>query len=151
MKIAIGADHAGFLLKEKLKQKLTAEGHELFDAGTFSSESVDYPDFAATVAEHVVLGHAEKGLLVCFSGVGMSIAANKIRGIRAALGTGPEEVSYTRRHNDANVLAVGAQFTPEPVAAAMVDVFLNTEFEGGRHGRRVAKIAALEESQKEKQ
>lgn len=151
MKIAIGADHAGFLLKEKLKQRLTAESHEVFDAGTFSAESVDYPDYAATVASQVTGGSAEKGVLVCFSGVGMSIAANKIRGIRAALGTSPEEVSFTRRHNNANVLTIGAHFTEEAIANAMVDVFLNTEFEGGRHGRRVEKIAALEQSQKEKQ
>ena len=102
MKIAIGADHAGFLLKQKLRDELIAEGHEVMDAGTTSTESVDYPDFAAKVAGQVVSGAVDKGILVCASGVGMSIAANKFNGIRAALGTSEDEVGYVRRHNDAN-------------------------------------------------
>lgn len=150
MKISIGSDHAGFLLKEKLRDKLRAEGHEVFDVGTTSTESVDYPDFAEKVADEVVSGAVDKGILVCFSGVGMSIAANKVNGIRAALGTSPEEVSFVRRHNDANVLTIGANFTSEDTANKMTDVFLTTDFEGGRHARRIGKVAAIEEHQKGK-
>ena len=150
MKIAIGADHAGFLLKQKLRDELIAEGHEVMDAGTTSTESVDYPDFAAKVADQVVSGAADKGILVCASGVGMSIAANKFNGIRAALGTSEDEVGYVRRHNDANILAIGANYTDEATARKITEVFLNTEFEGGRHARRVAKIQAIEDSQKGK-
>lgn len=145
MKIAIGADHAGFTLKEHLLGKLREEGHEVVDFGTNSTESTDYPDFAAAVGRAVVSGQADKGLLVCSSGVGMSIAANKITGVRAALGTTPDEVSYTRRHNDANVLAIGAKYTDEQLAGEMLDTFLRTEFEGGRHARRIAKINQLEQ------
>ena len=148
MKIAIGADHAGFLLKQKLRDELTANGHEVMDAGTTSAESVDYPDFAKIVAAQVVSGAVEKGILICSSGVGMSIAANKFNGIRAALGTSEDEVGFVRRHNDANVLAIGANFTAEDTASRMVEVFLNTPFEGGRHARRLAKIQAIEDSQK---
>jgi ribose 5-phosphate isomerase B len=148
MRIAIGADHAGFVLKDKLRDELRSQGHEVADLGTVSAESVDYPDFAEKVAAQVVAGEAEKGILVCSSGVGMSIAANKINGIRAALGTNPDEVSYTRRHNDANILAIGAKYTDEPTAAELVQVFLNTQFEGGRHARRIAKVEALERAQK---
>jgi ribose 5-phosphate isomerase B len=148
MKIAIGADHAGFLLKEKLREQLRAEGHDVIDAGTTSTDSVDYPDFAEKVSDHVVSGAVDKGILVCFSGVGMSIAANKVNGIRAALGTTPEEVSYVRRHNDANVLAIGAHFTDEAMASKMTGVFLSTEFEGGRHSRRISKIDGIEKHQK---
>jgi len=148
MKIAIGADHAGFLLKEKLRDELRAEGHEVVDVGTTSMDSVDYPDFAEKVSEQVASGNVDKGILVCFSGVGMSIAANKVNGIRAALGTNPDEVSYIRKHNDANILAIGAHFTDESTARKMTEVFLSTEFEGGRHIRRIAKIDALEKHQK---
>ncbi len=148
MKIAIGADHAGFLLKQKLRDELIAEGHEVMDAGTTSTESVDYPDFAAKVAGQVVSGAADKGILVCSSGVGMSIAANKFNGIRAALGTSEDEVGYVRRHNDANILAIGANYTDEATARKITEVFLNTAFDGGRHARRVAKIQAIEDSQK---
>jgi ribose 5-phosphate isomerase B len=148
MKIAIGADHAGFLLKDKLRDDLRAAGHEVTDFGTVSTESVDYPDFAEKVAANVVAGEVDKGILVCSSGVGMSIAANKINGVRAALGTNADEVSYTRRHNDANILALGANYTDAATAGELVDVFLKTEFEGGRHARRIAKIEALEKAQK---
>lgn len=146
MKIALGSDHAGFELKERLRQKLTAAGYEVSDKGTVSTDSTDYPDFAAAVGRAVRDGEAEKGLLVCASGVGMSIAANKIRGVRAALGTSPDEVSYVRRHNDANVLTVGAKYTTPELADELVDVFLSTPFEGGRHARRVGKIQQLEET-----
>jgi ribose 5-phosphate isomerase B len=117
------------------------------DLGTSSTESTDYPDFAAAVGHAVRDGAAEKGLLVCSSGVGMSIAANKIKGIRAALGTNTDEVSYVRRHNDANILAIGQKYTEPALAEAMVDVFLTTEFEGGRHQRRLDKITALEQTE----
>lgn len=144
MKIAIAADHAGFLLKEKLRDYLKAEGHEVTDFGTTSTESTDYPDWAAKVAHRVAAGDAERGVLVCSSGVGMSIAANKVHGVRAALGTHAEEVALVRGHNDANVLTLGAKFTPEPEAKQLLDIFLSTPFEGGRHARRVGKITQLE-------
>ena len=146
MKIAIGADHAGFELKESLRSQLEQAGHEIVDFGTDSPQSVDYPDFAAQVAYDVAEGSAERGILVCSTGVGMSMAANKVDGIRAALGTIPDEVRLTRQHNNANVLTLGARYLDPPKAMELVNVFLNTEFEGGRHARRVAKIMDLEKS-----
>jgi ribose 5-phosphate isomerase B len=148
MRIVIGADHAGYELKAKLVEQLRGEGHEVRDVGTLGGESVDYPDFAAQVAAGVARGEAERGILVCSSGVGMSIAANKVNGVRAALGMNEDEVGYSRRHNDANVLAIGAKYTDEETACRMTEVFLSTEFEGGRHARRIAKIEALERAQK---
>lgn len=145
MKIAVGADHAGFLLKERLLARLREQGHDVTDFGTHSTESTDYPDYAAAVGHAVAGGEADKGLLVCSSGVGMSIAANKIDGIRAALGTNTDLVSYTRRHNDANILAIGANYTPAGEAEQLLDTFLTTDFEGGRHARRVEKIKLLEQ------
>jgi ribose 5-phosphate isomerase B len=139
MRIAVGADHAGFRLKERLKQELLAKGHQILDEGTASEESTDYPDYARAVAD--------RGILVCSSGVGMSIAANKVKGIRAALATNPEEVALTRSHNDANILALGAKFTAPDEAARLIDVFLSTGFEGGRHARRIGKIQTIEENQ----
>ncbi len=147
MKIAIGSDHAGFALKEQLREKLRAEGHEVVDVGTTSTESTDYPDYAAAVGHAVRDGEVEKGVLVCSSGVGMSIAANKIKGVRAALGTNTDEVSYVRRHNDANILAIGQKYTEPALAEALLDVFLTTEFEGGRHQRRLDKIKILEQTE----
>src|SRR6185436_20081092 len=149
MRIALGADHAGFELKNELSDVLRQSGHEVCDFGTNSAESIDYPDYAAHVAKTVAAGKAERGVLVCSSGVGMSIAANKIRGIRAALGVSPEEVRVTRAHNDANVLTLGARFTDPALARELVRTFLETPFEdsgndGGRHARRVAKISDLE-------
>ncbi len=149
MKIAVGADHAGYALKESLLGKLKSEGHEVVDFGTHSLDSTDYPDYAAAVGRAVVQHQADLGLLVCSSGVGMSIAANKIHGVRAALGFNADEVSYTRRHNDANVLAIGAKYTDEPTAVAILDVFLNTPFEGGRHARRIEKINKLEQEEQQ--
>lgn len=147
MKIALGADHAGFRLKEHLRARLIAEGHEVVDKGTQSEESTDYPDYARLVAESVSRGDVDRGILVCSSGVGMSIAANKVHGVRAALGYNEEEVRLTRAHNDANVLALGEKFTPPDVADRLVDTFLTSEFDGGRHERRINKISAMEESQ----
>ena len=144
MKIAIGADHAGFVLKERLRQKLVRDGHEVVDFGTDSEQSCDYPDFAQSVGRDVAMGRCDRGILVCGTGVGMAIAANKISGVRAAPGQFAEEVRLTREHNDANVLTLGARFVAPEVAESMVDVFLSTEFLGGRHSRRVAKIAKME-------
>jgi ribose 5-phosphate isomerase B len=147
MKIAIGADHAGFSLKEGLLEVLKRDGHEVLDRGTYSTESCDYPDFAAAVARDVASGSADRGILVCTTGVGMAMAANKVHGIRAALGTCPEEVELVRADNDANVLTLGAKFTKAQDAEVLVDKFLTTEFAGGRHARRVAKISAIEDGE----
>jgi ribose 5-phosphate isomerase B len=150
MKIAIAADHAGFSLKQTLRDALRAQGHEVIDFGTDNDESTDYPDYASAVGRNLADGGAERGILVCSSGVGMSIAANKIAGVRAALGTVPEEVRVTRQHNDANVLTLGARFTTPEEAGRLVDIFLNTKFDGGvRHVRRLAKIAELDRSAQE--
>ncbi len=146
MKIAIGADHAGFALKEQLRQRLAAEGHEVVDYGTASTESCDYPDFARPVAHDVGEGRADRGILVCSTGIGMAMAANKVSGVRAAPAQSEDEVRLTREHNDANVLTIGARYLDEERASALIELFLHTEFTGGRHARRVAKIAQLEGS-----
>ena len=146
MKIAIGADHAGFELKESLRSQLEQAGHQVIDFGTDSTQSVDYPDYAGKVAHDVASGGAERGILVCSTGVGMSMAANKVNGIRAALGTVPDEVRLSREHNNANVLTLGARYLDAPKAMELVNVFLETGFAGGRHARRVAEIADLEKS-----
>jgi len=145
MKISLGADHAGYILKDHLRDVLSAAGHQVTDHGTEGPASVDYPDFAAAVGRDVAGGAADRGILVCGSGVGMSIAANKINGVRAALGTNPEEVALTRHHNDANVLTLGARFLETPEADELVRIFLETSFDGGRHERRVEKISQLEQ------
>jgi len=149
MKITIGADHAGFSLKEGLVEVLKRDGHEVLDRGTYSAEPCDYPDLAAAVARDVASGRADRGILVCGTGVGMAIAANKVHGIRAAVGTCPEEVGLVRAHNDANVLTFGARFTKAEDAEAMTNKFLTTEFAGGRHARRVAKISAIEDGEQD--
>ena len=140
----MGADHAGYSLKEKLRARLATEGHEVVDYGTNSSESVDYPDFAQPVARDVSGGRADRGILVCSTGIGMAMAANKVRGVRAAPAQSDDEVKFTREHNDANVLTLGARYLDEGRAMELIEIFLNTEFAGGRHARRVAKIAQLE-------
>jgi len=145
MKIAIGADHAGFALKDQLRDELSRAGNEVTDFGTNSAESTDYPDYAAAVGRRVAAGQADRGILVCGSGVGMSIAANKIHGIRAALGVNPDEVRLVRQHNNANVLTLGSRFIDRPAAWELVRIFLDTPFDGGRHERRVEKISRLEE------
>src|SRR3954465_12674364 len=147
MKIAIAADHAGFALKEKLRQKLADDGHEVVDFGTGSTDSCDYPDYAGKVAREVSEGRSERGILVCSTGIGMAMAANKVAGGRAAPAQSEDEVRLTREHNDANVLTLGARYLDEGRAAGLVHIFLDTEFMGGRHARRVAKIAQLEGSQ----
>jgi ribose 5-phosphate isomerase B len=144
MKIAIGADHAGFSLKEKLRQKLAEEGHEVADFGTDSLDSCDYPDYAQRVAREVAQGRTDRGILVCSTGIGMAMAANKVDGVRAAPAQNDDEVQFTREHNDANVLTLGAKYMDEARAMELIDIFLNTEFAGGRHARRVAKIMQLE-------
>ena len=144
MKIAIAADHAGFSLKEKLRQKLAQDGHEVLDFGTESEASCDYPDFAQPVARDVAQGRSDRGILVCSTGIGMAMAANKVDGVRAAPAQSEDEVKFTREHNDANVLTLGARYVDENRALDLIHIFLNTEFAGGRHARRVAKIAQLE-------
>jgi len=144
MKIALGADHAGFELKEKIKQKLAAQGITVDDRGTNSTASCDYPDFARAVAEEVAAKGADLGILVCSTGIGMSIAANKVPGIRAAKVDTEFEAERSREHNDANVLTLGANIVSEDVASKIVDKWLATPFAGGRHERRVEKIAAIE-------
>jgi ribose 5-phosphate isomerase B len=144
MRIAIGADHAGFALKMAIASCLRQAGHEVIDAGTHSAESCDYPDFAGPVGRGVASGDAERGILVCYTGVGMSIAANKIEGVRAVLAVNKDEIELSRRHNNANVLTLGAKHTATEEANEYVKLFLETGFEGGRHQRRVDKISELE-------
>jgi ribose 5-phosphate isomerase B len=146
MRIAIGSDHAGFVLKESLRQKLLRDGHDVVDFGTSSTESCDYPDYAQLVAREVSRGSVDRGILVCATGIGMAMAANKVPGVRAAPAQSQEEVRLTREHNDANVLTLGAKFLDDARGGELVDIFLGTEFQGGRHARRVAKIARLEHS-----
>jgi ribose 5-phosphate isomerase B len=144
VRIAIGSDHAGYELKQAVGPSLEEAGHELIDVGADSPEAVDYPDPAARAARLVAGGAAERAVIVCGSGVGVAIAANKVAGVRAVNAHDPEEAEMSRRHNDANVLTLaGRRFGPD-AAAPIVAAFLATDFEGGRHARRVAKIAALE-------
>ncbi len=140
MKIALGADHAGYDLKEHLARFLRQQGHEVQDLGTFSHESVDYPDFAAAVARSVTGGEAERGLLVCGTGIGVAIAANKHRGIRAANCNDLFGARMARAHNDANVLTLGGRIVGPGLAEEIVRTFLDTAWEDGRHRRRVEKI-----------
>jgi ribose 5-phosphate isomerase B len=144
MKIAIAADHAGFVLKEQLRQTLAAEGHEVTDFGPGNAESCDYPDYAQPVARAVSAGSADRGILVCSTGIGMAMAANKVAGVRAAPAVSEDEVRLTREHNDANVLTLGARYLDEEQARKLTGIFLHTDFAGGRHARRVAKIAQIE-------
>lgn len=146
MKIALGADHAGFALKEFLRRELEAGGHEVTDFGTHSADSTDYPDYAHKVASAVAEGRCERGILVCFTGVGMSISANRHRGVRAALAYNADVVELLRRHNDANVLALGAKYVSPAQAREWVKTFLETPFDGGRHERRVKKMEPGEQS-----
>ncbi|HVR83848.1 MAG TPA: ribose 5-phosphate isomerase B [Planctomycetota bacterium] len=146
MKIAIGADHAGFAAKEEIKNVIKALGHQFIDVGTASDQSVDYPDYAVKVARAVVSGEADRGVLICGTGIGMSIAANKVPNIRAAVVTDEKTADLSRRHNDANVFCAGARITPVVKIAESLKVWLQTPFEGGRHLNRVNKIAALEKA-----
>ena len=142
-KLIIGSDHAGFALKESIKSALIELGHEVKDVGTHDTASCDYPDYAKPVAKAVAAGEADAGILVCSTGIGMSMAANKVPGVRAALVHHIYEAQMTRRHNDANVICIGANITGPAIALEAVKAFLTTEFEGGRHQRRVDKIENL--------
>ncbi len=146
-KVLIASDHAGLSGKEAIKKTLDQMGVAYEDLGTHSEESVDYPDYAERVAKGVVNGEAERGILVCGSGIGISIAANKIPGIRAALVWNEETASLSRKHNDANIVAVGARTTAPETIDQIIRTFLTTEFEGGRHAQRVEKIAKLEQQE----
>jgi ribose 5-phosphate isomerase B len=146
MKIALGADHAGYLLKDRIRQYVIELGHQVIDEGTNAADSVDYPDFARKVAETVAAGRAERGILVCGSGIGMAISANKVPGIRAANVCSQYEAQMSREHNNLNVLALGARILDEAVATQIVQIWLNTPFSGGRHSDRVDKIHEIEKA-----
>ena len=148
MNIAVGADHKGFDLKEKVKTILAELGHTVTDFGTNSAdESVDYPDYGLKVAHAVAEHKADYGITVCWTGNGMNIAANKVHGIRAGMALNPEMAQLTRAHNDANVLTLAAKYTPENQLDQIISTFLSTPFEGGRHERRVEKIEKEEEQE----
>lgn len=144
MRITIGADHAGFALKEAVRAHLEHSGHAVTDAGAYSEDSVDYPVIAAAVAGAVASGDAEFGVLVCGTGLGMAIAANKIRGVRAVQVNDVAFAEMSRRHNDANVVTLAGRSIHAELASSIVDAFLSTEFEGGRHQKRVDQITGLE-------
>jgi ribose 5-phosphate isomerase B len=144
MKVAIGSDHAGYEDKEKIKKQLAEMGVEYEDVGTNSSESVDYPIYAKKVAEKVAGGEVEQGILVCGSGNGMQIAANKVRGVRAALAWNAETARLAREHNDSNVLSIPARMISPEEVSKVIESYLNANFEGGRHARRVDEISKLE-------
>lgn len=144
MKIAIGCDHGGFELKEAVRGSLEEQGIEVEDFGAFSEESIDYAPIAARVARSVAGGHADRGILICSTGLGVCMAANKVKGIRAATCTDLFCAEMTRRHNNANVLCMGGKVVDRTTALQMVDVFLKTEFDGGRHQRRIEQIAQIE-------
>lgn len=144
MKVSIASDHAGFEQKQQLADYLRREGHEVLDRGPENDDRVDYPDFAALVARDVAAGAAERGVLVCGTGIGMAIAANKVDGIRAANVTTPEFARLAREHNDANVVTVSGRFVGLETNEAILQAFLSTEFGEGRHAGRVQKIMALE-------
>ncbi|MGI9953126.1 ribose 5-phosphate isomerase B [Moorellaceae bacterium AZ2] len=144
MRIALGSDHGGYYLKEEIKKFLEEEGVSYRDFGCFSPEAVDYPDYARQVAEAVARGEFERGILCCGTGIGVAIAANKIPGIRAALCHDTFSARASREHNDANILTLGGRVIGPGLARDIVKIWLETEFAGGRHARRLAKIAALE-------
>ena len=147
MKISVASDHAGFELKEAIREHLIDLGHEVVDFGTDSDESTDYPDYATPAASVVARGEADRGVLVCGSGQGMVMTANKVRGVRAALAWHPEIARLSRQHNDANVLTLPARFLGIEQALEIVDVWLDAEFEGGRHENRVEKMMKAEEDE----
>lgn len=145
MKIAVACDHAGTDVKDRLAAQLAKAGHQVDDCGCQGGDSVDYPDYAEAVSRKVAAGQVERGILICGTGIGMSIAANKVPGVRAAKVNDPEEARLSRAHNDANVICVGARVLDPSVLDATVEAFLSGTFEGGRHARRVGKINALDE------
>lgn len=144
MKLAIGSDHGGFRLKEAIKTYLLVHDYEVTDFGTESEDSCDYPDFALPVAEAVAKGEYDRGILICGTGIGIGIVANKVKGVRAALCHDTFSAEACRNHNDANILTMGERIVGEGLALKIVETFLNSDFEGGRHQRRVDKIKALE-------
>ena len=143
-KIGICCDHAGFELKEYVRGWLEAKGWEYKDFGTYSTDSCDYPDFAGPAAQAVASGECDRGIVCCTTGIGVSITANKVKGIRACCCSDSFSCEYTRRHNDANALCMGGRVVGPGLACQLVDLFLNTEFEGGRHQKRIDKMMALE-------
>ena len=143
--IAIGSDHGGFALKQEIMKHLEERKLQYIDFGTYSSDSCDYPQYGAAVGRAVASGSCERGILICGTGIGISISANKIHGVRAALCGDCFSAEMTRRHNDANIVALGARVVGPGLALKIVDTFLDTEFEGGRHERRVQQMMALEE------
>ena len=146
MKIAIGSDHGAFALKNKFVAHLEAQGHEVKDFGTYSLDSCDYPDFGAAAAKAVASGECEKGIVLCTTGIGISISANKVKGVRCALLSDIMSARLTRLHNDTNMMAVGAAVVGEMLALEILDTWLGTEFSGdARHQRRIDKIMALED------
>jgi ribose 5-phosphate isomerase B len=147
VRIALGADHAGFLLKTAVAKHLVDQGHDVSDMGTDSEESVDYPKFCAAVGRAVAAGEADLGIVLGGSGQGEQIAANKVHGVRAALCLDEWTARLARQHNNANVLALGGRILGEEFAMAIVDVFLTTEFEGGRHERRIGQISQIEQEE----
>ena len=144
MKIVVGSDHAAYELKEAIKEKLTAEGHDVIDVGCDSTESVDYPKYGHAVGRTVASGEAERGIAVCGSGIGISIACNKVPGIRAALCTSVEMAEMCRRHNNANVVCMGARMISQELAFDIIDKWMTTDFEGGKHLRRINEIEDLD-------
>lgn len=145
MKISIATDHAGLEIKDELKARLERKGVEVIDYGTYDKTSCDYPDYALKACEAVINGEVEKGILVCMTGIGMSVAANKVKGIRAALVQNTEAARLTREHNDSNVLVISGLFTPIDEAESICNIWLNTEFSNEeRHARRIKKIAEIE-------
>ena len=145
MKIGVACDHGGLELKKVLLQYLKEHGYEYQDFGAYTSDSCDYPDFALPAAEAVACGKCDRGIVICSTGIGISIAANKVKGIRCAHCHDTYSAKYTRLHNDANMLAFGQKIIGEGLMLEIVELFLNTEFEGGRHQRRVDKISAIED------
>ncbi len=145
--IAIGSDHAAFFLKEEIKAYVSLQGHNVKDFGTFNSDAVDFSDIGIAVAESIARGECEKGLLFCGTGVGMSITANKVKGIRAVVCTEPYSAKLSREHNDTNVLCLGGRVVGPELAKMIVDIWLKSAFEGGRHARRMGKITAYEKEQ----
>ena len=146
MRIALGADHAGYELKNKIREYLQKQGFEVQDEGTNSADSVDYPDFAQKVGHDVAAQKADRGILVCGSGIGMAISANKVHGVRASNITSEYEAQMSREHNDLNVLTLGARILDEDKALKIVDLWLKTQFAGDRHARRIGKMMAIEET-----
>ncbi len=149
MKVSLASDHAGYLMKEEVKSYLEKKGYEVKDYGTFSEESMDYPDTIKLAARAVSRKDVDRGVVLCASGIGASIVANKVKGIRAALCLDEYSAEYSRRHNDANVLVLGAKRNTKEEIFKIIDIWFSTDFEGGRHERRVNKIAEVEKEEME--